>query len=198
MYTKQVNIYQFNELPEAAKEAARDWFRSCPDSFDDDSVKEEYTTAGDMLGITIDEILCSGFAVQGDGACFTGSYAYASGWREALKSEFGAGLLAKFEGIGERLEQIQGANDYAVTAKITHSDRYTHALSADIEVLTDHGDDDAPESVSQALKEVLQDFMQMIYRSLEDEHDGQMSAPAIDETLEINKYTFNEKGQRES
>lgn len=99
-------LYQFDELSDAAKEKAREWYRSGQLDYDWwDSVYEDALRMAEILGIEIDyryhpasgrpgskgwkepKIWFSGFSSQGDGACWEGSYRYAKGALKKLQSE---------------------------------------------------------------------------------------------------------------
>lgn len=99
-------LYQFDELSDAAKEKAREWYRSVAlDHCWWDSVYEDALRMAEILGIEIDyryhpasgrpgskgwkepKIWFSGFSSQGDGACWEGSYRYAKGALKKLQSE---------------------------------------------------------------------------------------------------------------
>ena len=96
-------LYQFDELSDAAKEKAREWYRSGQLDYDWwDSVYEAALRMAEILGIEIGRrtyrnngghsngaptIWFSGFSSQGDGACWEGSYRYAKGALKKLQSE---------------------------------------------------------------------------------------------------------------
>lgn len=86
-----VKAYEFDELSDAAKEKAREWFRraSDEDNFWSECVIDEAVKQGGHLGIDFKErqvklygggtrgepcIWWSGFWSQGDGACFEGAW----------------------------------------------------------------------------------------------------------------------------
>lgn len=102
--TKTYTIYPFDELSDAAKEKARDWYRSTPSDDWWDSVYEDAIRMAEILGIEIDyriygisrtggqthrepKIWFSGFSSQGDGACWEGSYRYKKGAAKAIAKE---------------------------------------------------------------------------------------------------------------
>lgn len=67
-------IYQFDELTDAAKEKAREWFRGIAEYVIDDAKR-----IGALIGFEVDEIYWRGFWSQGDGACWSGSVTYHRG-----------------------------------------------------------------------------------------------------------------------
>ena len=85
-------VYDFTELPDAAKDKARAWFRETIDDDWWDSVYDDFERICPILDVTLATtpvrlmgagtrqkpcIWFSGFWSQGDGACFEGRYAYA-------------------------------------------------------------------------------------------------------------------------
>lgn len=192
MQTHTITTYQFSELsPEAQREAldnCRDW-----------NVASEYWSgysvecakdAGKLLGIDIDNVYFSGFWSQGDGACFTGSYAYKKGSVKAIKDEFP--MADELHAIAQNLQDIQKLRFYRLTADVTHSGRYYHAYSTDMQIF-DNGEY-ASDIVHDAIKECLQDFMNWIYRMLEAEYDDLTSDACVRESIEANELEFNADG----
>lgn len=187
-------LYQFDDLSERAKETARDWFR---EGMDVDTFWSEYVIdtakeAGALMGIQVDNIYFSGFWSQGDGACFTGSYSYQVGGLAAVVKEFGGG--SELHRIARDLQAIQRRAFYGLYANVSASGRYCHEHSTDISV--SHDFREVTDDQEDALQEVLRDFMRWIYRSLEQEYNYTTSDEAVDESIRINEYTFNEDGER--
>lgn len=200
---KQYLIYTFDELSDAAKEKAREWYRNGQLDYDWwDSVYEQADTAAKHLGIDIDRkgkhtpaIYFSGFWSQGDGACFEGSYRYKKGWRSALLHEFGPGdTLNELLSIGQSLQEVQSKQFYKLEATCRHRGRYQHSGCMVIDV--EHADDryrdigDAEDEITT----LLRDFADWIYGRLEQEHDWLTSDEQVDESIRANEYTFNEDG----
>ena len=71
-------IYQFDELTDAAKEKAREWFRGIADEWGDECIIDDAKRIGAMIGFDVDKIYWRGFSSQGDGACWTGSVTYST------------------------------------------------------------------------------------------------------------------------
>jgi len=89
-------VYKFDELSDAAKEKAREWFRECTGSDFQDahggSVIEDFQTIAGHLGFTFsaDDVSWSGFWSQGDGASFSATFTLSEMNPEAL-SAWGSG-----------------------------------------------------------------------------------------------------------
>lgn len=197
--TKHYTLYKFEELSDAAKEKAREWYRTYyPDHDWWDGVYETARTAAKHLGIEIDNINFSGFWSQGDGARFNGSYRFKKGWRKAILAEFGDGdTQRELLNIGQQLHEAQARQFYKLVAVVTYRGHYEHSGCTSIDV--SHDEDpyrdigDCEDAVTQALRE----FMDWIYKMLEKEYDWLVSDEAVDESIIANEYTFLENGERE-
>lgn len=210
--TVKHTYYQFDELSDAAKEKAREWWRSCEaQDFDTEFVLDDAVQCAAILGITIDKkptrrmdgtagagqpaIYWSGFSSQGDGACFEGSYEYAKGAAKAIRKH--APQDTELHRIADELQAIQRRRFYKATATMQHRGHYYHSGCMVVDVdLQDSGDSahlvDAEERVTQTMR----DFADWIYRQLEREYEYRMSDECVDESIRINEYEFTENGER--
>lgn len=189
MRTVEVKVFQFEELSESAKETARNWYR---DGNDFDPEFESFETAAKLLGITFGtrtvsvangktyqetDIRYSGFSSQGDGASFVGSYEFAKGCSKAIRSEFPEDKVLHH--IADALTVLQSRKVLAfqsrepITATITQSGHYSHKYTMDIEL--DEGTVYLSEDDTKELLELMRDFAQWIYDSLQEEYDYQQS-----------------------
>ena len=194
MKTIETKVYEFDELSDAAKEKAREWYREGALDYEWwDGVFESAKTAGACLGITVDNIYFSGFWSQGDGACFVGSYAYRKGWRAALQAEFSyeGTIEPTLETIGQALQDAQRPAFYKVTASVVKGDhRYNHENTVRIEC------EPYAVEIDDDVSAALRDFMRWIYRALEGEYTRLNSDEQVDEAIEANEYTFTADGER--
>ena len=128
-------------------------------------------------------IYFSGFASQGDGACFEGWYGYEK--QSTRKIRDYAPQDSKLHAIADSLAQLQRRNFYRLRATIRHTGHYCHRYSVSIDVTRD---DDASPSMGdiEQLEELLRDLMLWLYKTLEAEHDYLTSDEAIIEALEAN------------
>lgn len=208
MKTKTINLYQFDELSESAKEKARDWWRSCQDENDLQHVIDDFETIAEKIGINFSthkvnlygggvrhesNIWYSGFCSQGDGACFEGSYRYKAGFVKAVKDY--APQDKELHRICDTLQDLQKRHFYQLRATINHSGRYYHSNSVSIDVYR-QDEKDLPKSVQDDITELMRDLMDWLYRQLEKEYDYQNSNEYIDETIRINEYDFDSEGRR--
>jgi hypothetical protein len=206
MRTETVNVYQYQELSDSAKAAARDWFRSCADSADMDSVIDDAVRIGSLMGIEITsrawtnpngfkgstpEIYWSGFSSQGDGACFEGRYSYRKGAAKAMRQE--APQDAELYSIVDQLQEIQRRNMYQLTATTKQRGHYQHSGCMVVDV--DRADDKAmTDDAEQEVTDLLRRFADWIYHQLEAERDYQNADDTVEDNITANKYDFNADG----
>ena len=192
MKTIRVDLYEYDELSETAKDAVLDNMRGInTDDFDWwDFAFEDYKECGRLMGIDITNICFSGFSSQGDGACFEGDYSYNKGARTAIKGY--AGTDKELHRIAEELFQIQRKYFFRLTAHVEQSGHYSHKYSTVFDITDSETGDyvDCDELI-----EVLRDFMQWMYKHLEAEYDGLRSDEAVIDTIEANEYYFTENGE---
>lgn len=197
-------LYKFDELSDAAKEKARDWYRdaSTGDQWWDCVYEDAQTLAG-LLGISLDHkhgrapylgpaIWFTGFSSQGDGACFEGSYRYAKDSVATVKAH--APHDTELHRIAKGLQDVQRPHFYKLIATAKHRGHYYHSGCMQVEVR--HGDDlyrdigDAEGDVIQ----LLRDFADWIYKQLEAECDYLNADEQVDENIVANEYMFTEDG----
>jgi len=213
MRTMQVQVYQFSELSDSAKEKAREWYRE-GESQDFGSFGELYEpaeTAAALLGITFAQntvklhggktrqepnIMWSGFSSQGDGACFTGSYEFVPGCWETIRNEFPKDTV--LHGIADKLAAMNGAlrllQGGKLAGTITQSGNYCHKYTMDATATNSVDGEELEAETSEQFLGVMRDFADWIYKGLEAEYDWRMSDEAVDENIEANEYEFDEDG----
>jgi hypothetical protein len=205
-------VYQFDELSDKAKEAARDEWRQAS-QHDDwwDYIYEDAVRMGALLGIDIrikegrprntstPAIYFSGFWSQGDGACFEGSYNFVSDapkliFAEAPQDET---LLA----IAQKLTVLQTTAylryNARLYANITTSGHYSHSGTMNVDAtFVDHPAEapNVPESMDEALTALMRRFADWIYSQLEAEDEWLNSDECINESLSQDHYEFDENG----
>lgn len=144
--TTTETLYQFDELSDAAKERARQWWRegNAGDNYFSEYVIECAQTAGAMLGIDFDTargrrsdpaIYWSGFSSQGDGACFAGTWSAAQVKPGAVAAEFTGDdykLNVELRRIAAEFERIAAAYPGAYF-RASHTGRYSHSGSVSFE-----------------------------------------------------------------
>jgi hypothetical protein len=192
--TIETTVFTYNELSESAKNRARDWFYQAGALHHDwfDSVYEDAKAVGALMGITIDKIYFTGFASQGDGACFEGSYEYAKGAVKAIADY--APQDETLPRIAKALQETQRKAFYRLSAKVYHSGHYYHSRCTSIHVFNQS--DWAESEIDESISESLRDFMDWIYNQLERDHDYLSSQEVVEETIVANGYTFTADGAR--
>ena len=219
----ETTVYEFQELPEPAKERAREWYRraSDGDNYFAESVIDDAAEIASMMGLDICQrpvklmgggtryepsVYWSGFGSQGDGACFAGT------WRA---SDVKPGAVSAHVGNSEPCQEIKRiAAEFERLAlafptssfSVRHTGRYSHerSVSFDLDSGLDYGEetpetkaqDMAWETAQEDLREAARDFMNWIYRGLETEWDYQNADTQVDESIMANDYTFTEDGAR--
>jgi len=202
-------LYQFDELSPAAKEVARDWFRGCIES-DELTDYDDWQRVADILGVTFarkevrliggatrsdPEIYWSGFASQGDGACYCGTYAYALKARAKIRAY--APQDEKLHAIADALVAVQKRNGYRLRATIgSGSGRYTHSGMMEFDVYREVGEQAPSEADERAVIKALRSFADWIYRQIEARNDYLTSEESVDESIRANEYEFDADGSR--
>jgi len=207
----ETTVYTFEELDDHARERARDWYRQASAQDDwHEFVFDDFERICELLGVVLAArpvrlhgggtrqkpcIWFSGFASQGDGACFEGSYSYRKGASGAIRAY--APRDERLAAIADQLQQIQRQYFNALEARVTHRGRYYHEYSMEISVDRISDRDQPPTSgAEEGVSEALRDLARWLYRQLEQEHDHQTSNEVVDEGIIANGYTFTEAGSR--
>lgn len=212
-----VKAYEFDELSDAAKEKAREWFRSasCGDDFWSECVIDEAVEQGGHLGIdfkmrerknakgeSLLEKPCiwySGFWSQGDGACFEGTWRagdvkadkVAEGWGPDPATTEIKRIAAEFD----RIAKLYPCSSFSVE----HRGHYQHENCTEFDFFITEDEavgEDEQQQAEEVLKENAKDFMRWIYRQLEKACEWQNADEQVDENIRSNEYMFTESGSR--
>jgi hypothetical protein len=202
-------VYHLDELTEAAKDKARDWYREGLIAEEwHEVVSEDFETIAALLGLKLKThavrlygggirqkpcVFFSGFWSQGDGACFEARYRHRPGAMKAIRRH--APLDSELHRITDALFAVQRRNRFQITADITHRGHYYHEYTMDIAVSRD-GEQPATAGDESQIAKAFRDLARWLYRQLEREYEYQTSDEVIDETILANEYTFTEAGQR--
>ena len=216
MKTIQINIFQFSELSDSAKDKAREWYREGQqdDNYFSESVYEDAASIAALMGLDIRQrkaklmgggiriapsIFYMGFWSQGDGACFEGT------WRaDDVKVGGVIGYApqdAELHRIAKEFEDVAAAFP-AAYFKVEHYGHYYHenCTKFSFELWTGDGDaqepsDEAIAGAEDALEEAAKDFMRWIYKALEAAYDWDNADAQVDESIIANEYEFTEDGE---
>jgi len=204
-------VFRLDELSERARDKARNWYReaaACDDWHE--CVFEDFETICVILGVRLTTrsvrlfgggkrqkpcIWFSGFASQGDGACFEGAYGFASGAPKAIRAH--APRDSALHRIADSLQAIQRRNFYQLRADASQRGRYYHEYSMAIVVERDSPThQDMTADAEDMVTELLRDLARWLYRQLEREYAYQTSDEVTDEAILANDYAFTEDGRR--
>ena len=209
--TVETVVYPIEELPEAAKERARAWFReTCLEHEWYDAVFEDFETICRILGVTLrtspvrlmgggtrekPHLWFRGFSSQGDGASFEGCYGHARGAARAIRAH--APKDEELHRIADELQAVQRRNFYQLHCTIRTSGNYCHEYSMAIEVERDSPTwQPMTDGAEDAVIEAMRDLARWLYRQLEREYDYLTSDDAVDEAIAINQWSFTAQGKR--
>ena len=207
----EITVYTIDELSDAAKEAARAWYRqSCLDYEWYDFVYEDFETICGFLGVTLRKssvrlhgcgtrdkprIFWSGFASQGDGASFEGSYSHARGAVKAIRAH--APRDDELHRIADALQAVQRRNFHQLHATIRQRGRYCHEYTMTIEVERDSPTWQPPtDGAEDAVTEAMRGLARWLYRQLRDAYEAETSDCAVDEAISDHEWTFKANGER--
>lgn len=206
MRTITIDLYQYDELNDKVKKKAREWFResSAQDTFWSECVIEDAKECAKALGIDATDIYWSGFASQGDGACFVGSYASTGKAGESVTAH--APRDTELQRIGAELDLLHAIAPCTANA-VTRGRNYCVAIDCDfpddpIDAM-EYGStewtarNDILRQVETDTADALRDFMHWIYRQLESAYDYENSDKTAEENIRCNEYTFTINGKRE-
>ena len=202
MGTREMTVYTIDELKELsfnsyqhAIEEMASW--EGDDTYWSEYIIDDFVEICEIMGIDLDyrgkkpAVWWSGFASQGDGACFEGRYAYAKGSAKKIRQY--AGQDKELHRIADELQDIQRRYFYGLSATIKHVGRYCHENSVRIDVRRDTGNYyDTLEDTG--IEEALRDLMHWLYRALEREYDYRTGEECAVETARANEWLFDEDG----
>lgn len=190
-------FYTFDELSDDAKQKAiadnYDW--NIHDQWFE-CVYDDAKHIADLIGLEIDRIYFSGFASQGDGACFEGSYSYRKNCVK-LVTDY-APQDTDLHNIVRDLVAVQKPSFYRLEAQTSHQGRYYHSgcMFVNVSYWSDFdGYYSVSEKQSDGITEVMRDFADWIYSRLKSEYEYLTSDDAISESLIANDVEFTETGE---
>ena len=201
-------IFTFDELSDAAKERAREWYREGNLDYDWwDTVYDDFSTLCEILGVELAThpvrlmgggtrqkpcIQFRGFWSQGDGASFEGRWRYAKGSVAKIKAY--APKDAELHDIAARLNAIQRRNFYQLYAIITQRGHYCHENTMQFDVRRDASE--ATADAGDIIAEAMRDLARWLYARLETEYEFLNSDEMVEESITANAYTFTCNGGR--
>lgn len=190
----ETTVYQFDELPEQAKEKAIERMRDINvDSYDwYDAELEYWKEELENLGFTDAKIYFSGFWNQGDGACFESTVDIPA----FIKANH---LTSEYRSLMTCIQHGRWTH-----ATIKHEGHYYNKYTMRVEVEIDHHSDDSAELYDRlddaenrlvnAILDVARTHADKIYDGLEKEYYYLVSDEAVTETIRVNEYEFTADG----
>lgn len=200
MKTKTIELYEFDELPEAVKAKVIERNRYINTEHDwHELTLDEWEAKLEEQGFEDPTISYSGFGSQGDGASFTCKSVDVDKFLTSQKAR------GRFKAI---LKAIK-AETVEVNVSLSRADHhYSHeyTITADSEITWYR--DEEPKNYAQLETEegelrgmvldVARTLSRQIYRELEKEYFYLTSDEAIVETIKDNEYTFTTDGRMEN
>lgn len=208
----ETKAFAFDELSDAAKAKARDWYRetSSNDASDFDFSTDDFVAVLEIMGVEVSthevklmsgktrrapNIYWSGFCSQGDGASFSGDYHYNAAAPAKIRAH--APQDNELHRIADELSALQLRNAFGLCARITQSGHYYHSNTMDVEVHDARNEDRAITGGDDyELRQLMRDLADWHYKQLDAENDDRQSDECVDENIEANEYMFDEEGDR--
>lgn len=203
--TKTIELFQYSELSESAKQTARDWWFSCRDETDYESVIEDFKHIAEILGIdfkTHSVKLVSGKTrydpniwyslgyCQGDYAAFEGTIRYRKGMAKAMRSY--ASQDEALHAIADDLAALFKRSLYRDVFVVTYSDYY----GAQVEPSEYDWSDGAADRSNEA-RDIVKRLNSWLYDTLRKEDEYLSEEEQIADAMAANEYTFRADGRRE-
>ena len=218
MRVMETCVYQFEELSDAAKDKAREWYREGEaESFSSDEfIYESAKTAAGLIGVDFadrhyqtrsgkdysePDISWSGFYTQGSGLTFAGTYTFTRGAADAVRTEFPTDTA--LHAIADGLQALQahyklsGAGPGNLQGGITqvHAGGGSYYMDATV-TDSETGDEPDDSEMHKTFRELMRDFAAWIYEGLKAEYESRQENEYVDDNIIANEYEFDEDGNR--
>jgi hypothetical protein len=200
MKTKQIELYEFDELPEGVKKNVLEKNRHINTDYEwYDFLFDDWKEKLEAIGFENPNISFIGFYSQGDGASFTCKNVDVVRFLTSQKKK------GEFKNI---LKAIKG-NTHEINVaieRINHHYGHEYTVTVNTEIVY-YGDGEpekyaALETEEGGLQELVietaRSLMRKIYRELEKEYEYLTSDEAVIDTIKANKYTFRANGKMEN
>ena len=196
--------YAFSELSETAKQNARDKYKFSGYPHHDwwNNVYEDANQIAKILGLDIEspkvsrtgrnytniDISFSGFWSQGDGACFKGYYRFnpeaVNKINEYCNDEELIRIATELT-VMQTTQRLKGCEFFSAT--ICQSGSYSHSNTMTFDI-HDFATDEVGEVDENQFGQLMCDFADWIYKTLEAQHDYLTSDEVVDERLAEEKF----------
>jgi len=200
-------IYKFEELSDKAKEKARDWYRECIEA-DELTDYDDWNEIADILGVDFKQksvrlygggtrydpdISFSLGYCQGDGASYDAHYKFAKQAPKRIRDH--APMDEKLHAIADALADVQKRNGYKLTAQTHAHDVASYSMEVNVSDARKPDEDPTPEA-DEIVTAQLRAFADWIYDQIRAQNDYLTSDEAVDESILLNVYEFEEDGSR--
>lgn len=138
-------------------------------------------------------IYFSGFASQGDGACFLGTW-HANKMKTTIELSAEFPTDKELQRIHTQLWGVKQEFPNATCTSSHSSSCYSHKRSTSLEAVLDE-DRDYNKDECEPVEECFVDFMRWIYSSLEEEYNWLTADEQVDESIIANEYEFTQEGR---
>src|SRR5574343_1664132 len=185
MRTITLDVFQFDELSDSAKEKAREWYRGCDCGDYLDYIVEDFKAIGKIIGLEVSNVFYSVGFVQSDYAAFVGTWRYAKGCMAAIKEY--APTDAELHNIVSAWCDLQRKHFYRVSAECVCRRDWQAVDGVDVGgwyVLAVHD----------SASEISRDLSSWLYHRLRDEVEYKNSDETVDESIRANEYEFYADG----
>jgi len=216
MQSITINTYTFDELSEAAKRTAIEWYKN---TYTDDDiwhygVYDDFIELTKTLGITIDRkgIGFSGFWSQGDGSHFTETFnnteimefieaVNADKWKEYISGKAGELENLRKITITPRFKNLINGGNIDMTISTRSANHYSYMVDT-WEFNTVNNNNNIP-LIDSVIEGIISDVVynlhtlnNWLYRQLETAYDYAQTDEYISEEIRANEYKFTEEGRR--
>ena len=205
-------MYTIDELPQAGKAKARDWYRA--ERMHDEwynNVFEDFEQICPLLGIELkrksedlsdraqikrSQIFFRGFASQGDGASFSARYRYAANAAKAVHAH--APRETRLHEVADTLQELQKRNFYQLKANVQQGGgSYVHEYTMEIQVERDSDRAQEPtEDAHKVVTEAMREVARWLYDTLRTDYDARTADEEVDEVLQECGWTFTKSGSQ--
>ncbi len=207
--TNTIELFEYSELSDSAKETARQWWIEAMDSSDFEFTIDDFVTIAGLMGVEVatrahktmggtmrnfPEVFYNLGYSQSDYAAFEATYRYAKGGAAKVRQH--APQDEKLHAIALALQSAQAKAGYRATASIGEN---RGGLTVEVEEAPFEREayDKWRENVEEPIKEAMRDLASWLYQRIREEHEYLTSDEQVAEAMESNGYTFRENGERE-
>lgn len=204
----QKAVYKFEELSDAAKEKARQWWRESDDACYLDSVISDFETIADLIGLELStrsvplmngktrqepEVYYSVAYCQGDYAAFTGTWRYKKGCLKAIKAY--APVDTILHNIVSDFRAVQKRYFYQLVAQCSERRGNQYVNEVVKAEYSRYDEQSVDRETERTIEDCVDRLSSWLYTQLRAEVDYQNSDEQVDEMLTVNEYEFTENGE---